>query len=61
MLVNKLLKNVKKLNGNFFRNTTAENVLAFKQLKAKARYLIKTQKENLLAKFLLFANIKNQT
>ena len=26
-------------------NSTAENVLAFKQLKAKARHIIKTQKE----------------
>ena len=44
MFVNKLLKNVRKLNGNFFRKP-AENVLAFEQLKARARHIIKTQKK----------------
>ena len=42
LFVNKLLKNVSKLNGNF-RNPSAEKVLAFKQLKAKARHIIKIQ------------------
>ena len=45
MFVNELLKNVRKLKGNFFRNPSAENVLAFKLLKAKARHIIKTQKK----------------
>ena len=45
MFVNKLLKNVRKLDGNFFRKPSAENVLAFKQLKAKVRHMIKTQKK----------------
>jgi len=37
------IKERKKAQRKLFRNTTAENVLAFKQLKAKARYLIKTR------------------
>ena len=45
MPANKLLRNAGKLNENFFHNPTAENVLAFKQLKAKARYVIKNQKK----------------
>ena len=44
MFVNKLFKNLRKLNGNL-QNPSAENVLAFKQLKAKARHIIKTQKK----------------
>ena len=38
------IKERKKAERNLFRNPTAENLLAFKQLKAKARYSIKTQK-----------------
>ena len=45
MPANKLLRNAGKLNENFFHNPTAENVLAFKQLKAKTRYIIKKQKK----------------
>ena len=48
----------KKAQRKLFRNPTAENVLAFKQLKAKARHIIKT-KENILAKFLFFTYIQN--
>ena len=36
---------IKEAQRKRFRNTTAENVLAFKQLKAKARHIIKTQKK----------------
>ncbi|WP_419595921.1 hypothetical protein, partial [Thiolapillus sp.] len=39
------IKERKKAQRKLFRNPTAENVLAFKQLKAKARYIIKTQKK----------------
>ena len=42
--VNKLLKNVKKHNEKLSYNSTAENVLAFKQLKASARHTIYNQK-----------------
>ena len=39
------IKERKKAQRKLFRNPTAENVLAFKQLKAKARHIIKTQKK----------------
>ena len=39
------IKERKKALRKRFQNPTAENALAFKQLKAKARYLIKTQKK----------------
>ena len=39
------IKERKKAQRKPFRNPTAENVLTFKLLKAKARYLIKTQKK----------------
>ena len=39
------IKDRKKAQRKLFRNPTAENVLAFKQLKAKARHIIKTQKK----------------
>ena len=39
------IKERKKSQRKLFRNPTAENVLAFKQLKAKARHIIKTQKK----------------
>ena len=39
------IKERKKAQRKPFPNPTAENVLAFKQLKAKVRYLIKTQKK----------------
>ena len=39
------IKERKKAQRKLFRNPTAENVFAFKQLKAKARYIIKTQKK----------------
>ena len=39
------IKERKKAQRKHFRNPTAENVLAFKQLKAKARLIIKTQKK----------------
>ena len=39
------IKKRKKAQRKLFRNPTAENVLAFKQLKAKARHIIKTQKK----------------
>ena len=39
------VKERKKAQRKLFRNPTAENVLAFKQLKAKARHAIKTQKK----------------
>ena len=39
------IKERKKAQRKLFRNPTAENELAFKQMKAKARYLIKTQKK----------------
>ena len=45
MFVNKLLKNVKKAQRQLFRNPSAENVLAFKQLKAKAGHIIHNQKK----------------
>ena len=38
------IKERQKAQRKHFRNPNAENVLAFKQLKAKARYSIKTQK-----------------
>ena len=39
------IKERKKAQRKLSRNPTAENVLAFKQLKAKARRIIKTQKK----------------
>ena len=39
------IKERKKAQRKLSRNPTAENVLAFKQLNAKDRYLIKTQKK----------------
>ena len=39
------IKERKKAQWKLFRNPTAENALAFKQLKAKARHIIKTQKK----------------
>ena len=39
------IKERNKAQRKCFRNPAAENVLAFKKLKAKARYLIKTQKK----------------
>ena len=39
------IKERKKAQRKLFRNPSAENVLAFKQLKAKARHIIKTQKK----------------
>ena len=36
------IKERKKAQRKLFRNPTAENVLAFKQLKVKARHIIKT-------------------
>ena len=39
------IKDRKKTQRKLFWNPTAENVLAFKQLKAKARHIIKTQKK----------------
>ena len=39
------IKERKKAQRKLFQNPTAENVLVFKQLKARARYLIKTQKK----------------
>ena len=45
------IKERKKAQRKLFRNPTAENVLAFKQLKAKARYLIETQKKIFLQNF----------
>ena len=36
----------KKVQRKLFRNPIAENVLAFKQLKAKARHIVKTQKKH---------------
>ena len=39
------IKERKKAQLKLFRNPTAENVLAFKQLKVKARHIIKTQKK----------------
>ena len=38
------IKERKKAQRKLFRSPSAENVLAFKQLKAKARHIIKTQK-----------------
>ena len=53
------IKERKKAQRKVFRNPIAENVLAFKQLKAKARHIIKNSKENILAKFLFFTYIQN--
>ena len=39
------VKERKKAERKLFRNPSTENVLAFKQLKAKARHIIKTQKK----------------
>ena len=39
------IKERKKAQRKLFRNPSAENVLAFKQLKTKARHVIKTQKK----------------
>ena len=39
------IKECKKAQQKLFRNPSAENVLAFKQLKAKARHVVKTQKK----------------
>ena len=39
------IKERKKAQRKLFRNPSTENVLAFKQLKAKARHIIKTQKK----------------
>ena len=39
------IKERKKTQRKLFRNPSAENVLAFKQLKAKARHIIETQKK----------------
>ena len=39
------IKERKKAQRKLFRNPSAENVHAFKQLKAKARHIIKTQKK----------------
>ena len=53
------IKERKKAQRKLFRNPTAENVIAFKQLKAKARHIIKNSKENILVKFLFFTDIQN--
>ena len=47
------VKERKKAQRKLFRNPTAENVLAFKQLKAKARHIIKTQKKKSWQSFCL--------
>ena len=39
------IKERKKAQRKLFRNPSAENVLAFEQLKAKTRHIIKTQKK----------------
>ena len=39
------VKERKKAQRKLFRNPSAENILAFKQLEAKARHIIKTQKK----------------
>ena len=39
------IKERKKAQRKFFRSPSAENVLAFEQLKAKARHIIRTQKK----------------
>ena len=39
------IKERKKTQRRLFHNPTAENVLAFKQLKAKTRHIIKNQKK----------------
>ena len=39
------VKKCKKAQWKLFRNPTAENILAFKQMKAKARYLINSRKK----------------
>ena len=57
------IKERKKAQRKLFRNPSAENVFAFKQLKAKAKHMIKTQqqkiKTKIMAKFLFFTYIKN--
>ena len=45
------IKERKKAQRKLFRNPSAENVLAFKQLKAKARHITKTQKKTSWQKF----------
>ena len=55
------IKERKKAQRKLFRNPSAENVLAFEQLKVKARHIIKTQKKKkkkIMAKFLFFIYIK---
>ena len=54
------IKERKKAQRKFFHNLTAENVLAFKQLKAKARYIIKTQKKTFWQNFSTLLNSKTK-
>ena len=49
---------MKKAQRKLFHNPNAKNVLAFKQLKAKARQVNQKSKEN-MAKLLYFAKFKN--
>ena len=61
MLVNKLLKNVRKLNRNLFKTLLQRTYLRLSSWKPKPQIFNKDSEENLLAKFLFFTYIKNQT
>ena len=51
LAVKGLMMMTKRAQRKLFRNPSAENVLAFKQLKAKARHITKTQKKTSWQKF----------
>ena len=59
--VNWPLKKGKKRNVLFFRQPTSENILKYKQLRAKARYTIKNAKRNCWRQFCSNLNSKTSS
>ena len=55
------IKECKNAQRKLFRNPSAENVLAFKQLKAKARHIITTQKKTSYQSFCSSLTSKTKT